>query len=121
MLRSPSNIAVIYIKNFYREDISFRDAIALLFDREFEPNQVIEINFSEIAFITRSAAHQLLKEEKKIKLKYNAELRITHTNKEIDQMLDVVRESISHRKKISKADKVEFISLASERDLIRFL
>lgn len=119
MISSDSNKSTIRLKDLYNESISSRDAVSLLFDRPFESKEIIEVDFSGIEFITRSATHQLLKEIQRVQEQFKAVVLITSPNEEVKKMIKIVRESIANPAK--KKSEVKQVALRNYAELEEFL
>lgn len=119
MNTSKSNSFKIRVRDYFSENISSRDAIALLFNRKFEPEQNIIIDFSEVEFITRSATHQLLKEIERLEERFKCTVTLESTPTEVSSMLKIVRESLVHS--IKQKSDVHQVSFNSTSELNQFL
>ena len=75
---------------------------------------LVELDFAEVTFISRSAAHQLLVIKEELRLD-NHEITFTHTNDEVTEMLRIVAANRAIPKKTKpefKAEKVDIEALA---------
>lgn len=119
MNTSKSNSFKIRVRDYFSENISSRDAIALLFNRKFEPEQNIIIDFSEVEFITRSATHQLLKEIERVEERFKCNVTIESAATEVSSMLKIVKESLQHS--IKQKTDVYQVSFSTSSELNHFL
>jgi anti-anti-sigma regulatory factor len=95
MIQSPTPINKIRIRDFFSENISSRDAIALIFNRSFIPEQTVILDFSNVEFISRSAAHQLHVEIKRIEDFFNCNVVYVITNTEVSKLIEIVKKDIN--------------------------
>lgn len=114
MEKSKSNSVKIRVRDYFSESISSRDAIALLFNRKFEPEQTIIVDFSDIVFITRSATHQLIKEIERLEERFKCRVVMESLHPEILSMLKIVRESHSYSSKQNSEVQQVFFKTSSE-------
>lgn len=118
----PPQPLQIHIRDFFSESISSRDAIAMLFNREFLPNQEVVLDFTNVEFITRSAAHQLLKEIQRIEEFFMCKVNLCCCSTEVQKMIDIVRSNrITELSPSSEVKQVYFkTSAALNEFLLRF-
>lgn len=119
MIAPKSNSTRIRVRDLFSENISSRDAIALLFNRKFEPEQNIIIDFSDVVFITRSATHQLLKEIERVEERFKCKVTIESPADEVSCMLRIVKESLVHS--IKQKSEVYQVSFSTSSELNQFL
>ena len=119
MNTSKSNSIKVRVRDNFSENISSRDAIALLFNRKFEPEQNIIIDFSDVEFITRSATHQLLKEIERVEERFKCTVTLESTSEVVTRMLKIVKESLLHS--IKQKSEVYQVTFSSSSELNKFL
>ncbi len=119
MNTSKSNSIKIRVRDLFSENISSRDAIALLFNRKFDPEQQIYIDFSDVAFITRSATHQLVKEIERVEERFKCTVILESISDEVSKMLQIVKNSLIHSLKQNR--EVYQVSFNSDTELNYFL
>ena len=93
--------------------ISTRAAIDKLFDFDTSNINEINIDFSDIAFISSSAAHQLVLKERELEKK-NIQLFLLNVDDEVQRMINIAR---TDRKNIFTTQPVEVINNLSEKEL----
>ena len=100
----------------YERSISSRSSISMLLDRyKNDSNLTLRFNFNQIAFISRSAAQQLILEKKELeKMKIN--IIFSNLESQINQMMELAAHKLD-RKKINVTQK----TFANAEELNEFL
>ena len=110
-------IKKIALKELFDTQISSRSAVDSVFS-DLQGIQHIELDFSAIQFVSRSAAHQLISTVDQLqKSRITVEMQSLHP--EVSKMLAKVRESI--KKPIKLATYVEFLSFSSDEEMEDFV
>ena len=73
----------------------------------------VDLNFKKIKFISRSAAHELLKIKEELFYKYKKEIKFINTGENIEQMLRIVAASRAIPRKEAPKLEMEVISICS--------
>jgi hypothetical protein len=84
-----------------KSDIITRDEIRNLFNFDFindldDVNEII-VNMKECSFLSRSPAHELVKQIQKLKTDYKIDVKLEGLQFEVEKMLDVVNKSITSK------------------------
>lgn len=87
-----------------------RDVIRFIRPRLIENNnEIIALDFSDIEFLSRSAAHELLQLKEELKMKHNKELQFVNANEEVSVILRVVAANRAVAKKNEKAAEIKTV------------
>ena len=97
--------------------ISTRAAIDKLFDFDYSNLNEIYIDFSDIAFISSSAAHQLVLKEREL-AKKSVQVIFLNIDDEVQRMINIAR---TDRKNIFTTQPVEIVDNISEKELDELL
>ena len=103
-------------KNFDRI-ISTRVAIENLFDFDVSAVDELTIDFSDITFISSSAAHQLVLELRKLK-DLDIEINLLNVNEDVQRMINIAK---TDRKNIFTTQPIEVLETPGEKELDEFL
>jgi len=91
-----------------KSDILTRDEIRNLFNFEFvndldDVNEIL-VNMKECSFISRSPAHELVKQIQKLKENYEIKVTLENLQGEVEKMINVVTKSLTTK----NTDKSKF-------------
>ena len=109
------SIISIRLSDIFKENIISRSSISLLFNEKMQDSK-IELDFSKIVFLSRSAAQQLELEKMKLR-KRNVEVTSINTNEVIKKMFEIVK----NQSKSKSSSQIIFKSFKSESERTRFL
>jgi len=78
------------------------------------PYKIVELDFSDIEFISRSAAHELLvmKERLANRWFFKKDIIISNTNSDVSEMIRIVAANRAVPKKINKDTKVKIVNFS---------
>ncbi len=84
-----------------KSDIHTRDEIRTLFnvDKDFEKINSIEIDMEKCNFLSRSPAHELVKQVQKLETDYNISVQYKSINQEVEKMINIVSQSLKNKDK----------------------
>ena len=86
-----------------KSDIHTRDEIRNLFnfniDEDFENIDSIVIDMQKCNFISRSPAHELVKQVQKLKTNYKIKVQFKSINQEVEKMINIVSLSLKNTDK----------------------
>ena len=105
------------LKNKFDKIISTRAAVKNLFDLNFSTLEEFNIDFSDIVFISSSAAHQLVMELRKLE-SLDIEVNILNINKDVQRMINIAK---TDRKNIFTTQPIEVLDTPNEKELDEFL
>jgi|GEM_PF-1294040 len=118
MLKNKNHIKIKLSERF-RNSIASRVAIINLFDVELSDVKTLEVDFSDIAFVSRSATHQFIKEKERIEKELHIKVDFSNLCKEVRKNFEIVIESIEAPKPvISSIHRVHF---STQKDFQSFL
>lgn len=109
---------IIYLISEIAETISSRDAIRKIVDRFINDGKLLVFDFEGVQFISRSAAHELLKQIDNLEAK-GYTVKIKNRNSDIIKMFDLIIDSFNN--KISRKSNIEVIHHNSEKEFFEFL
>ncbi len=114
-----TNIKTIILSNYFDENISSRASVINLFKSNFDKVDQVEIDFANIDFISRSVAHQFLKEKKRLNNEYKVSTKFQNKNSSLEQLFSTVLQSNKNNSStLVEAKRLEF---SSTSDLSKFL
>jgi len=112
-----NNEITINLDRFFSSVVSSRDSVNELFSfLEKLPNHAILLDFSSIIFVSRSAAHELLKMKNQFEYEFNKIISFVQLNKNIEEMIRLVAANMAipnRKNQVFNPQKVDF------RDLVR--
>lgn len=110
---------IIYIElhELFGNQITSRSIIMIL-ETMINNNQLYYLNFDKIDFISRNAAHELLKIIQKAK-ENNISVSLINTNSSISEMIKSVEISLNNN--VKHATYVEHIKFDTEKELDEYL
>ena len=86
-----------------KSDIHTRYEIRTLFnfnlDEDFEKINSIVIDMQKCNFLSRSPAHELVKQIQKLKTNYNISVQFKSINQEVEKMINIVSLSLKNKDK----------------------
>lgn len=86
-----------------KSDIHTRDEIRTLFnfsiEKDFENIENIVIDMQKCNFISRSPAHELVKQVQKLQTDYNIDVQFKSINQEVEKMINIVSLSLKNMDK----------------------
>lgn len=105
---------IINIAKIVAPILGSRDVISALKNSILETRaERVDLNFKKVKFISRSAAHELLKIKEELFYKHKKEIRFTNAEESIEQMLRVVASSRAiPRREVPKLE-MEVVSICS--------
>ena len=116
-MKISKNITMI-LSETLKESILSRSAIINLFNHiDTGKIQAIEVDFDDISFISRSASHQLLIEERELEKKH-IEVNFIKMTTEVKKMIETVKKSLSKPKEIPQIHQIRF---SSQKKLEKYL
>lgn len=104
---------IVSLRKYFSNSISTRAAIENIFDFNLSNLKSITYDFTEINFISSSAAHQFVLELEKIDSN-RIEVTLTNIVDDVQKMLDLSR---SDRKNLFTTQKIDFVTVTSNKDL----
>ena len=118
-MANNKNIKTIVLSNYFDESISSRASVVNLFKSNFNKVDQVHIDFADIDFISRSVAHQFLKEKKRLRKEYKISMLFQNENASLDQLFaTVLRSNKNNSSTLVEAKSLEF---SSTSDLTKFL
>lgn len=118
MLKNKNHIKIKLSERF-RNSIASRVAIINLFDVELSDIKTLEVDFSDIAFVSRSATHQFVKEKERIEKKLHIKVDVPKLCKEVRKKFKLVSESIEAPKPVTSS--IHRVRFSTQKDFQRFL
>ena len=118
MAKRKQHITLKLFENF-NSSISSRAAIINLFNFDFTKVKTLEVDFSKVSFLSRSAAHQLIKEKERYDNKYNIKVKFTNRSKMVKEMLDTVNKSLKIPQ--SKSIPVQRVYFSTQKEFNQFM
>jgi hypothetical protein len=73
----------------------------------------VDLNFKKVQFISRSAAHELLKIKEELFYRYKKEIRFINTEENVEQMLRVVASSRAIPQREAPKLEMDVVSICS--------
>lgn len=110
----------IRLSDFFKNSISSRDAIKTIFDFQKEISSGIILDFEGIEFMTRSAAHQLLKEISRIESSSVSRVKLIAVSPSVKEMMRIVSRSTDSSKKLRNPKQDIVLNSSSEFQNILF-
>jgi restriction endonuclease S subunit len=77
-----------------RETIQSRDEVILLFTIDFKDIDTLILDFENLQFISRSPAHEVLKQVEKVKNFYGIECKFISMNTDIEKMFEIIKNTV---------------------------
>jgi anti-anti-sigma regulatory factor len=114
-MKTRTIISTIRLADIFPENIISRSSISMLFNNKMQDSK-IELDFSKIFFLSRSAAQQLELEKVELR-KRNVEISCINANETIKKMLELVR----NQSKSRINSEVTFKTFKSESERTEFL
>ncbi len=99
--------------------ISSRDIIDVLFNSVPSTSKTLVLDFKDVEFITRSAAHQLILKINEFKVNKNLIVQLINKSDTIDQMLEIVKNDSSNANR--KSPKITRLKFNSQEEFDQFL
>lgn len=100
---------VLSLSEHFKNSVLSRAAVINLFDIDFSKAKTVEIDFSTIDFVSRSATHQLIKEKERLEKTLPVKVNFLNLNKKVKEMFEVVSKSIETPKpQVSTIHRVHF-------------
>lgn len=106
------------LSTYFDEQISNRASIDSIFKTQIEEKYIYSIDFKDISFLSRAAAHELITWLNLLSER-GIELTLMNLTLPVKDMLDAVKESRKYNMK--KATFVEHLSFETENELDDFL
>jgi len=107
------------LSDHFHNSVSSRAAIVNLFDIYMNDVASITVDFQDIGFLSRAAAHQLLTTQKEFSHERNVKVVFANMQKDVRDMLETVQSSL--QKKSNKSSGVEVIHFSNESEFNEFL
>ncbi len=118
-MANSKNIKTIILSNYFDENISSRASVVNLFKSNFDKVDQVQIDFANIDFISRSVAHQFLKEKKRLNKEFKISMKFQNENSSLDQLFSTVLQSIKNNS--STLVEAKSLKFSSTSDLSKFL
>ncbi len=97
------NHIIIKLSEHYKNSIASRAAIINLFTIDLTEIKTIEIDFSYITFISRSATHQFIKEKERLENTLKIKADFINLSSEVKEIFDLVAKSIESPKPVTSS------------------
>jgi hypothetical protein len=96
-------LKIINLSENGRENIQSRDEVTLLFDLDYKEVTALIFNFENINFISRSPAHEFIKQTGLVKNLYGVDCEFKNMNEDVEKMFDIIKKSgLTARQRINK-------------------
>ena len=102
MTRNKNHI-VLKLSEHYNNSIASRAAIINLFDIDLTEIKILEIDFSDITFVSRSATHQFIKEKERIENTLKIKVDFINLSSEVKEIFELVANSIESPKPVTSS------------------
>lgn len=112
------NIRTFELSKHLSRHISCRAAVLNLFNLQFDKADVLILDFEEIEFVSRAAAHQFLLERKRLKQEFDISMEYKNVNSIILELFEIVEKSSNSKRSVKEIKSLEF---SSTSDLSKFL
>ena len=107
------------LSEHFKNSVSSRAAVINLFTIDLSDIKILEINFSDIDFVSRSATHQLIKEKERLENKLHIKVNFSSVNNAVKEMFAIVNKSIeSPPTKVSEIHRIHF---STQKEFSNFL
>ena len=118
-MSNSSKHITLTLSDHFHNSVSSRAAIVNLFDIDMHDVASITVDFQDITFLSRSAAHQLLTTKSEFSEKHNIKVSFINLQKDIREMLETVESSLLQSN--NKSSDVEIIHFSNESEFNKFL
>jgi len=94
-----------------RENIQSRDEVSLLFDQDYTAIDKLVFDFENINFISRSPAHEFLKQADSARNDHGVDVEFDAMNEDVTKMFEIIKKSV-----ITKIQKIKKIPYDSSQE-----
>lgn len=119
MLKNKNHIKVIKLSDHYNSSIASRVAIINLFDIDLSEIKTLEVDFSDITFISRSATHQFIKEKKRIEKTLHIKVDFLNISAKLKELFEIVSKSIASPKPLTSS--IHRVRFSTQKEFQSFL
>ncbi len=118
MLKDKIHIKI-KLSEHYKNSIASRAAIINLFDLDFSQIESLEVDFSDITFVSRSATHQFIKEKERIANNFQVKVVFSNVTTELKEIFEIVNESIENPKTLTSS--IHRVYFSTQKEFQNFL
>lgn len=116
-MNSKTENIVIKFSDIFDISVTSRSAIRNLFNFKIPGVKTVELNFNNILFVSRSAAHQILLESEKL-----AESGINVFRSNVAEGLIAMFDIVSDRnRKVKNTSKIQIIEIKNDKDFKKII
>ena len=116
-MQKNKNHIILKLSEHYKNSIASRAAIINLFDIDL--TKTLEVDFSDITFVSRSATHQFIKEKERIENTLKIKVDFINLSSEVKEIFDLVTNSIETPKPVTSS--IHRVHFSTQKEFKSFL
>lgn len=112
---------ILKLSEHFKDSVSSRAAIINLFAIDLSKVKTLEIDFSNIDFVSRSATHQLIKEKERLEKELHIKVSFCKRCREVKEMFDIVSKSLKTAQSAKNISTVHRVIFSTPKEFRNFL